>query len=91
MKKAPRPKKVSHRWVATCAAWSAASCASAGLMAISGQAMAQAALPEATPTLRAVVVTATPGIAQSAFDAPASIDVIGANQLQNAQLQINLS
>ena len=60
-------------------------------MAISGQAMAQAALPEATPTLRAVVVTATPGIAQSAFDAPASIDVIDANQLQNSQLQINLS
>ena len=60
-------------------------------MAISGQAMAQAALPEAMPTLRPVVVTATPGIAQTAFDAPASIDVIDSNQLQNAQLQINLS
>ena len=60
-------------------------------MTISAHAMAQAALPEETPTLRPVVVTATPGIAQSAFDAPASIDVIDANQLQNAQLQINLS
>ena len=60
-------------------------------MTISGHAMAQAALPEVTPTLRPVVVTATPGIAQSAFDAPASIDVIDARQLQNAQLQINLS
>lgn len=38
-----------------------------------------------------MVVTATPGIAQTAFDAPASIDVIDARQLQNAQLQINLS
>ena len=60
-------------------------------MCISAQAMAQAALGEGTPTLRPVVVTATPGIAQSAFDAPASIDVIDAIQLQNAQLQINLS
>ncbi len=54
-------------------------------------AAAQTPPPDATPTLRPVVVTATPGIAQSAFDAPASIDVINAQQLQTSQLQINLS
>ncbi len=37
------------------------------------------------------MISVTPGIAQSAFDAPASVDVLGAAQLQNAQLQVNLS
>jgi iron complex outermembrane recepter protein len=43
------------------------------------------------PSLRPVVISAVPGIAQSAFDAPASIDVLDAALLQNAQLQVNLS
>ena len=43
------------------------------------------------PTLRPVVVTPTPGVAQEAFDAPASVDVIQGEQLRNAQLQVNLS
>jgi iron complex outermembrane recepter protein len=66
-------------------------CASAGWLLVSTSAVAQSALPEDARSLRPVVVTATPGIAQSAFDAAASIDVIDAQQLQNAQLQINLS
>ncbi|HYE41433.1 MAG TPA: TonB-dependent receptor [Ramlibacter sp.] len=42
-------------------------------------------------TLRPVVVTPTPGVAQEAFDTPASVDVIQGEQLRNAQLQVNLS
>ena len=63
----------------------------AGWLVVCASAGAQTATPEETPSLRPVVVTATPGIAQTAFDAPASIDVITAQQLQNAQLQVNLS
>lgn len=42
-------------------------------------------------TLRPVVVTPTPGVAQEAFDTPASVDVVQGEQLRNAQLQVNLS
>ena len=66
-------------------------CAAAGLLVISTTTVAQTALPEDIQSLRPVVVTATPGIAQTAFDVPASVDVISAEQLQNSQLQVNLS
>jgi len=46
---------------------------------------------EAERTLRPVVVTPTPGVAQDAFDTPASVDVIDGATLRNGQLQINLS
>ena len=56
------------------------------------QACAQAAdAPAGAATLRTVVVTPTPGVAQSAFDVPASVDVIDGGTLRNGNLQINLS
>jgi len=42
-------------------------------------------------TLRPVVVTATPGVAQQAFDTAASIDVIDSATIRNSQLQVNIS
>jgi iron complex outermembrane receptor protein len=42
-------------------------------------------------TLRPVVVTATPGVAQQAFDTAASIDVIDGATIRNSQLQVNMS
>ena len=42
-------------------------------------------------TLRPVVVTATPGVAQQAFDTAASIDAVEGATIRNAQLQVNLS
>ncbi|MBC5784822.1 TonB-dependent receptor [Ramlibacter sp. USB13] len=42
-------------------------------------------------TLRPIVVTPTPGVAQQAFDTPASVDVVTGEQIRNAQLQVNLS
>lgn len=54
------------------------------------QASAQTAQP-AEPTLRTVVVTPAQGVAQEAFDTPASVDVVSGEQLRNAQLQVNLS
>ncbi|MDB5954864.1 TonB-dependent receptor [Ramlibacter sp.] len=47
--------------------------------------------PDAERTLRPVVVTPTPGVAQDAFDTPASVDVVTGEQLRNAQLQVNMS
>lgn len=49
--------------------------------------------PDVPPerTLRTVVVTPTPGVAQQAFDAPASVDVIQGETVRDAQLQVNLS
>lgn len=49
------------------------------------------ASPEAEGTLRPVVVTPTPGVAQEAFDTPASVDAISGGTLRNGQLQVNLS
>ena len=46
---------------------------------------------ESQGTLRPVVVTPMPGVAQSSFDAPASVDVIDGAAIRNGQLQINLS
>ncbi|HVE54712.1 MAG TPA: TonB-dependent receptor [Ramlibacter sp.] len=43
------------------------------------------------PTLRPVVVTPTPGVAQDAFDTPASVDVVPGATVRNGQLQVNLS
>lgn len=51
---------------------------------------AQTASTEA-PQLPTVTVTATPGVAQSTFDTPASVDVVPGEVLRNAQLQVNLS
>ena len=51
----------------------------------------QAAAQEGEATLRTIVVTPTPGVAQSAFDTPASVDVVPGEVLRNGQLQINLS
>jgi iron complex outermembrane receptor protein len=42
-------------------------------------------------TLRPIVVTPTAGLAQPAFDTPASVDVIDGRTLRDAQLGINLS
>nr|WP_226986128.1 TonB-dependent receptor [Ramlibacter tataouinensis] len=42
-------------------------------------------------TLAPVVVTPTPGVAQSAFDTPASVDVVDGATLREGQLGINLS
>ncbi|TFZ02325.1 TonB-dependent receptor [Ramlibacter henchirensis] len=50
-----------------------------------------AAQVPAEGTLGPVVVTPLPGVAQSAFDTPASVDVIGGDALRNSQLGINLS
>jgi len=51
------------------------------------------AAPAQSPerTLRPIVVTATPGVAQQAFDTAASIDVVDGATLRNSQLQVNLS
>lgn len=51
-----------------------------------GSAQAQ---PE--PTLAPVTVTVNRGVAQSSFDAPASVDVIEGEVLRSGQLQVNLS
>jgi iron complex outermembrane receptor protein len=53
------------------------------------QAGAQPAVREIT--LRPVVVTPTPGLAQAAFDTPASVDVIDGAAIHDAQLQVNVS
>jgi iron complex outermembrane receptor protein len=65
--------------------------AAAALAAL--QAAAQTPQPIAgdEPTLREVVVTPTPGVAQQAFDTPASVDVVPGATVRNGQLQINLS
>ncbi len=63
----------------------------AAMLMLCTSAAAQTPPAKDGPLLRPVVVTASPGIAQSAFDVPASVDVINAQQLQNSQLQINLS
>ncbi|HEX2545411.1 MAG TPA: TonB-dependent receptor, partial [Ramlibacter sp.] len=61
----------------------------AALAALNAHAQAPAADEERT--LRPIVVTPTQGVAQQAFDTPASVDVISGEQLRNAQLQVNLS
>jgi iron complex outermembrane receptor protein len=43
------------------------------------------------PSLRPIVVTPGQGVAQAAFDTPASVDVIDGATLRNGQLGINLS
>ena len=43
------------------------------------------------PSLRPITVTVTRGVAQSAFDAPASVDIIDGAVIRNSQLQVNLS
>lgn len=57
------------------------------------QAVAQTGLSPGggEPTLRPIVVTPTPGLAQAAFDTPASVDVIDADAIRAGQLQVNLS
>lgn len=49
------------------------------------------AAQDATRTLRPVVVTPTPGVAQEAFNTPASVDVVDRETIRNSQLQVNLS
>src|SRR3954464_5132588 len=49
------------------------------------------AQPVTEVTLRPVVVTPTPGLAQAAFDTPASVDVIDGTAIRDAQLQVNVS
>lgn len=56
-----------------------------------GHAVAQTAADAPERTLRPVVVTPTPGVAQAAFDTPASVDVIDGATIRDAQLQVNLS
>ena len=52
---------------------------------------AGAACAQQDPTLSAVTVTVNRGVAQSSFDAPASVDVIEGEVLRTGQLQVNLS
>jgi iron complex outermembrane receptor protein len=68
--------------------------AAAALAALHAQAQTPADAPSAQQperTLRPVVVTATPGVAQQAFDTAASIDVIEGATIRNSQLQVNIS
>ncbi|HEX7887899.1 MAG TPA: TonB-dependent receptor [Ramlibacter sp.] len=66
--------------------------AAAAIAAVQASAQTpQPAPAEPERILRPVVVTPTPGVAQDAFDTPASVDVIQGEQLRNAQLQVNLS
>ena len=51
----------------------------------------QTAAGNAERVLNPVTVTVTRGVEQSAFDAPASVDIIDAATLQKGQLQVNLS
>ena len=62
--------------------------AAAALAAL--EAAAQTGAPS-EGTLRPIVVTPTPGVAQQAFDTPASVDVVTGEQIRNSQLQVNLS
>jgi iron complex outermembrane receptor protein len=50
-----------------------------------------AALAQQEQTLSPVTVTVNRGVAQSSFDTPASVDVIGGEMLRQGQLQVNLS
>jgi iron complex outermembrane receptor protein len=59
------------------------------LLAVAGTAAAQPAATEGT--LAPVTVTVHRGLEQSAFDTPASVDVIDGAVLRNGQLQVNLS
>jgi iron complex outermembrane recepter protein len=65
-------------------------------LALCGAAAAQQPSPATgaappDPTLATVTVTASPGVAQTLFDTPASVDVVSGQTLRNAQLQVNLS
>ncbi|MBL0419912.1 TonB-dependent receptor [Ramlibacter sp. AW1] len=62
-----------------------------GVALCAGPALAQQATPPEAPTLRAVTVTAQPGVAQSAFDTPASVDVVEGGVLRSGQWGVNLS
>ena len=53
--------------------------------------LAQTAGAVEQTTLQPVVVTPMPGVAQSAFDTPASVNVIQGAQLREGQLGVNLS
>jgi iron complex outermembrane recepter protein len=61
------------------------------VVAAAALAVLQAQAQTAERTLRPVVVTPTPGVAQEAFDTPASVDVVSGEQLRNGQLQVNIS
>jgi len=50
-----------------------------------------ASAPQGERMLRPIVVTPTPGVAQQAFDTPASVDVVDGQAMRNGQLQVNLS
>jgi iron complex outermembrane receptor protein len=71
-----------------------AAAAAAALAALHVHAQTPPSAPPAPPqerSLRPVVVTPTPGVAQEAFDTAASVDVVDGATLRNAQLQVNLS
>jgi iron complex outermembrane receptor protein len=52
---------------------------------------APTAWAQGEPTLRPITVTVTRGVEQSAFDAPASVDIIDGATIRNSQLQVNLT
>ncbi|MBE7369954.1 TonB-dependent receptor family protein [Ramlibacter pallidus] len=66
-------------------------CVAAGGAAFAAAAQAPQPIAGDEPTLRPVVVTPTPGVAQDAFDTPASVDVVPGATVRNGQLQVNLS
>src|SRR5690349_8359026 len=49
------------------------------------------AFAQEAAVLQPVTVTATPGLAQRAFDTPASVNVLGGDTLRDAQLGVNVS
>lgn len=61
----------------------------AGLSGLAASAWGQAG--EAAGTLAPVTVTVQRGVEQSAFDTPASVDVIDGSVLRQGQLQVNVS
>jgi iron complex outermembrane receptor protein len=72
----------------------AATCAMLGLSALlpaSVFAQLQATVPVLEGSLSPVVISVTRGVEQRAFDTPASVDVVDAATIHNAQLQVNLS
>src|SRR5690606_32178338 len=62
-----------------------------GLALLALAVVPQQARAQAQASLRPIVVTPGQGVAQPAFDTPASVDVIDGALLRNGQLGINLS
>jgi iron complex outermembrane receptor protein len=69
----------------------ATACAMLGLSAVLPASVLAQAAPVLAQSLSPVVISVTRGVEQRAFDTPASVDVVDAATIHNAQLQVNLS